>query len=201
MTQILNERELIARCVAGDNKAWRQFLNSYGKLIYGTITALLGKFSITEPAVAEDIFAGVIERLLADNCAALRGFKSNSKFTTYLVSIARNRTYDHLRSLKRKPTVPLSAPLGTSADGEDDDLEAVLHAAGDLAHELEVALSLEEVLAHVSAEDGLILKLHYIEGLKDREVAELLGVSPDAVSARKLRALGRLKSFVGRRRT
>ena len=111
-------------------------------MIYGTIAALLAKFSINEPAVAEDIFASVIERLLADNCAALRGFKSNSKFTTYLVSIARNRTYDHLRSLKRRPTVSLNAPLAHGSDGEgDDELEKILGNGVDLAHELEVSLA------------------------------------------------------------
>jgi RNA polymerase sigma factor (sigma-70 family) len=196
----VTERELIARCVAGDEESWRAFLDSHGKLIYGTIAALLAKFSITEPAVAEDIFASVIERLLADNCAALRDFRWNSRFTTYLVSISRNRTYDHLRSLKRRPTVSLNAPMGRGADGkDDDDLEKVLAAVADPAHELEVTLSLDEVLARVSAQDGLILRMHYIEGLKDREVAELLGMSPDAVSARKLRALGKLRRVVGKR--
>ena len=53
----------------------------------------------------------------------------------------------------------------------------------------------------MSAQDGLILKMHYIEGLKDREVAQLLGISADAVSARKLRALGRLRKVVGKRGT
>ena len=196
----MNERELIARCVAGDEASWRTFLGTHGKMIYGTISALLAKFSINEPAVAEDIFAAVIERLLANNCAALRGFKWDSKFTTYLVSIARNRTYDHLRSVKRRPTVSLNAPLGPATDGEgDDELERVLGDGVDLAHELEVALSLEEAFAHVPNQDGLILRMHYIEGLKDREVAELLGISADAVSARKLRALDRLRRVVGKR--
>ena len=116
------------------------------------------------------------------------------------MSIARNRTYDHLRSLKRRPTVSLNAPLGGAADGDDDDeLGKVLGTGADLGHELEVALSLEEVLSCVSTQERLILKLYYIEGLKDREVAELLGISVDAISARKLRALNRLREIVGKR--
>jgi len=200
MTDEVTDRDLIARLVAGDGTSWSRFLDCYGKLIYGTIVTLLGRFSIKEPAVAEDIFAGVIERLLADNCAALRGFKSNSKFTTYLVTIARNRTYDHLRSLKRRPTVSISDPLGGSDESDEDNLERVLRADLDLGHELEVSLSLEEMLEHLSTQDRLIVRLHYIEGLKDKEVAELVGLSADAVSARKLRALNRLRALVGKRR-
>jgi len=200
VTDETNEHDLIARLVAGDGRSWGKFLDCYGKLIYGTIAALLARFSIKEPAVAEDIFAGVIERLLADNCAALRSFKSNSKFTTYLVTIARNRTYDHLRSLKRRPTVSISGPLGGSDESDKDSLERVLRADLDLGHELEVKLSLEEVLEHLPTQDRLIVRLHYIEGLKDREVAELVGISADAVSARKLRALNRLKEIVAKRR-
>jgi RNA polymerase sigma factor (sigma-70 family) len=194
------ERDLIARLVAGDSKGWSEFLKLHGKLIYGSIATLLARFSIKEPAVAEDIFAAVIERLLADRCAALRSFKSDSKFTTYLVTIARNRTYDHLRSIKRRPTVSMSDPLGSSEDGEDETLERVLRADIDLGHDLEVKLSLAEMLGRLATQDQLIIKLHYIEGLKDREVAELVGISADAVSARKLRALARLKELAGKRR-
>jgi len=201
VTDDLSEPDLIARLVAGDSRSWKAFLDSHGPLIYGAITALLGKFSIQEPAVAEDIFAAVIERLLADHSAALRSFRSNSKFTTYLVSIARNRTYDHLRSLKRRPTVSLSDPIGGSEEGDTDTLEKILRNQLDLGHELEVRLSLEEVLEHLSDQDRLIVKLHYLEGLKDREIGELVGISADAVSARKLRALSRLKELVGKRRS
>jgi DNA-directed RNA polymerase specialized sigma24 family protein len=132
MTDEAADRDLIARLVAGDGKSWGEFLDCYGKLIYGAIATLLARFSIKEPAVAEDIFAGVIERLLADKCVALRSFKSNSKFTTYLVTIARNRTYDHLRSLKRRPTVSISDPLGGSDETGEDNLERVLRADLDL---------------------------------------------------------------------
>jgi RNA polymerase sigma-70 factor (ECF subfamily) len=196
----MTERELIERCIAGDDRSWKRFLESYGNMLYGTIKILLGKFSIHEPTVAEDIFASIIEKLLADHCAALRGFRSNSKFTTYLVSIARNRTYDHLRSLKRRPTVSISAPLPGSHEDGDDGLEKVLAAEVDLDHEIEVRLSLEEALEKLAGPEQLILKLYYIEGMKDREIAELVNLSVDAVSARKSRALKRLRELVDKGR-
>jgi RNA polymerase sigma factor (sigma-70 family) len=138
----MDERELLSRCIAGDEKAWRQFLKSYDRCVYGAILRLLGKFSVHEAEVAEDIFAGVIEKLLTDDCAALRRFKGNSKLTTWLVSIARNKTYDYLRGCKRRPTVSMSSPL----DADQTDLEDLLAADLDLDYDLEVKLTVGEVL-------------------------------------------------------
>jgi len=195
----MDEKQLIERCVAGDEAAWRQFLQRYGTVIYGAIHTLLARCSINEPAIAEDIFAGIIEKLLADRCAALRGFKQQSRFTTYLVTIARNRTYDHLRAEKRRPTISLASPIGGKEDGEEDTLDKVLASDLDLDGDLEVNLTLEQVLRDVPDPDGLILKMYYVEGLRDKEIAELLNLSVDAVSARKSRALKKVRDLVRQR--
>jgi RNA polymerase sigma-70 factor (ECF subfamily) len=197
----MDERQLIERCIAGDNAGWRCFLDRYGNLVYGAIVTLLARFSISEPSVAEDIFESVIEKLLADDRAALRQFRGNSKFTTYLVAIARNKTHDHIRALRRRPTVSISSPIGGSKDGEEDELEKVLASDLDLGRQIEARLTLEEVLEDLTAPDQLILKMYYIEGLQDGEIAEVMNMSVDAISARKSRALKKLRALVedGRR--
>jgi RNA polymerase sigma-70 factor (ECF subfamily) len=195
----MDERELLKRCIARDERAWDDFLKSYGGCIYATIANLLRRFSIQEQEVAQDIFASVIEKLLADDCAALRRFQWSARLTTWLISIARNKTYDHLRSLKRRPTISLSTPL----DGGEDELEKIIGSEIDLDHDLEVRLTAEEILAELPPKDRLVLRLYYLEGMKDREIGEILDLSADAVSARKSRALKKLRNLVGkdRRRT
>jgi RNA polymerase sigma-70 factor (ECF subfamily) len=193
----MDEKRLIARCIAGDDRAWHRFLREYQRCINGTILALLAKFSIHEAEIADDIFAAVIEKLLIDDCRALRRFRWNSKFSTWLVSVARNKTYDYLRGLKRKPTVSMSTPI----DDDGDNLEKVLASDLDLEHELEVRLTAEEALDMLPVKDRLILKMYYLEGMKEREIAELLGLTIDAVSARKSRALRKTRSLVLKGRT
>lgn len=188
----MDEKNLIARCIAKEDRAWNRFLSEYKRCINGTILSLLAKFSIHETEIADDIFAAVIEKLLVDDCRAMRRFQWNSKFSTWLVSIARNKTYDYLRGLKRKPTISMSTPI----DDEDDDMEKVLASDLDLAHDLEVRLTMEEALALLPVKEKLILKLYYIEGMKEREIAELLDLSVDAVSARKSRALKKIRILV-----
>lgn len=188
----MDERRLIARCIAREDRAWHRFLREYQTCIQGAIMSLLAKFSIHEVEVADDIFASVIEKLLVDDCRALRRFQGKSKFSTWLVSIARNKTYDYLRSLKRKPTVSMSTPI----DDEDDDMEKMLAADLDLEHDLETRLTAEEALDMLPTEERLVLKLYYIEGMKEREIAVLLDLSVDAVSARKSRSLKKIRSLV-----
>jgi RNA polymerase sigma factor (sigma-70 family) len=188
----MDERRLIGRLIARDNGAWRSFLHEYGGCIHGSIMSLLAKFSVHETEIADDIFASVIEKLLADDCLALRRFKCESKLSTWLVSIARNRTYDYLRSLKRRPTISMSTPM----DGEDDAIEKVLAADLDLEQDLEMRLTAEEALGMLAAGEKLVLKLYYIEGMREKDIAGLLGLSVDAVSARKSRSLKKVRNLV-----
>jgi RNA polymerase sigma factor (sigma-70 family) len=191
----MDDRQLIERCIAKDEKAWKHFLEAYGSYIYGSISVLLGKFSAAQPEAAEDIFAAVIEKLLTDDCAALRRFRWNSKLSTWLVSVARNKTYDYLRQVKRKPTVSLSTPV----DDEKDELEQLIAQDLDLDHEIETRLTVEEALGMLPPKDNLVLRLYYIEGMKEREIGELLQLSVDAVSARKSRAVKKLRNLVCKR--
>jgi RNA polymerase sigma-70 factor (ECF subfamily) len=192
----MDEKQLITRCIERDEAAWKEFLDRYSDCIYGSVVNLLKKYSVDSSETAEDIYAAVIEKLLVDDCRALRNFKWNSKVTTWLISVSRNKAYDHLRSLKRKPTVSLDAPVS------DDEDEYINFIAGDLDldHDVEVRLTVEEALEKLAPGDRLILKFYYLEGLKEREIADLTGMSTDALSARKSRALAKLKKLAAKGR-
>jgi RNA polymerase sigma factor (sigma-70 family) len=192
----MNEKDLISRCIEHEEAAWTEFLKRYSDCIYGSVVNLLKKYSVDSYEMAEDIYAAVIEKLLDDDCRALRNFKWNSKVTTWLISISRNKTYDHLRSITRKPTVSLDAPV--SAD-QDEYINFIADDI-DLDHDIEVSLTVEEALEKLPGGDKIILKLYYIEGLREREIADLLQMSTDALSARKSRALTKLKKLAAKGR-
>lgn len=192
----MNEKDLVKRCIARDETAWREFLKRYSDCIYGSVVNLLKKYSIDSAETTEDIYAAVIEKLLDRDCRALREFKWNSKLTTWLISISRNKAYDHLRSLRRKPTVSLDAPVSE----DEDEYINFIAADMDLDHDIEVSLTVEEALEKLPPGDRLILRFYYLEGLKEREIADLLQMSTDALSARKSRALAKLKNLAAKGR-
>jgi RNA polymerase sigma-70 factor (ECF subfamily) len=192
----MDEKQLISRCIERDEAAWREFLERYSDCIYGSVVSLLKKYSAQTSDAADEIYAAVIEKLLADECRALRSFKWNSRLTTWLISVARNKAYDHLRAVRRRPDVSLDAPVSE----DHDDYMSFIADDADLDRELEAALTVEEALEKLLPEERLILKLYYIEGLKEREIADLLKTTTDALSARKSRALAKLKKLAAKGR-
>ena len=183
-------------CIARDEAAWREFLKVYSDCIYGSVVNLLKKYAMYSADMAEDIYAAVIEKLVEDDCRALRNFKWNSRFTTWLISVSRNKAYDFLRAQKRAPAISLDAPV---SENEDEYINFIADDLN-LDHAIEVAITVEEALERLAPGDKVILKLYYIEGLKEREIAELLDLSTDALSARKSRALQKLRKLAAKGR-
>ena len=105
---------------------------------------------------------------------------------TWLLRIARNAVTDHLRSLRRRGSLHVS-------------LDRVPDLVAQLPSQEERVLK-EERIQHLlngtkllRQADQEILSLRYGSGLANNEIAEALGVSPNAVAVRLHRALKRLK--------
>lgn len=61
----------------------------------------------------------------------------------------------------------------------------------------ELRVSIEQALANMDDIDREVLMLRHFEELSNKEVAEVLGIQENAASNRYVRALGRLKGFLG----
>jgi RNA polymerase sigma-70 factor (ECF subfamily) len=111
--------------------------------------------------------------------AAMRG---------YLWRCARNLLIDHLRA-KRGATVRLDATDATSFQ----DVMAVSDGLGVLDDE-EVGEALALAMNLLSDDDREVLHLSYMEGLAVKDIAGRVGVAPEAVKMRLVRARRRLAS-------
>ena len=163
-----DEREIIERCRAGDLDAFRQVYNRYGQPLLRTAARILGNPQEAEDAVQETflkLFRGI------------GGFRSGSRFSTYLFQILHNTCMDVLR--KRKP----------AADVEDMDILGA-PASHELAHSLARAV------------DGLprqmrsCFVLFAVEEYSHEEVADILGVSVGTVKASVHRARKKLRAWL-----
>ena len=108
---------------------------------------------------------------------------------TWLLRIARNAVTDHLRFLKRRSSLHVS-------------LDRVPDLVADIPTQEERVLQGERIqlLLNASRElrpaDQELLSLRYGSGLGNREIAEALKISSNAVAVRLHRALARLKAVV-----
>ncbi len=82
------DAELVAQAQSGNLEAFEELVRRHSQLIYRTLTAILGN-----PADAQD----AMQDTLLSAFKHIGGFQGRSKFSTWLVSIARNTALQRLR--------------------------------------------------------------------------------------------------------
>jgi RNA polymerase sigma-70 factor (ECF subfamily) len=144
------------------------------------------RFRVASREAAEDVTSQVFMKALR----ALDRYDPNRAAPkTWLLRIARNAVTDHLRSLRRRSSLHVS-------------LDRAPDLVADVPTQEERVLRGEriEMLLNASRElrpaDQEILSLRYGSGLGNREIAEALKISGNAVAVRLHRALARLKAVV-----
>ncbi|MGD2216803.1 MAG: sigma-70 family RNA polymerase sigma factor, partial [Gemmatimonadales bacterium] len=175
---------------AGDpvsqDQAWDAFVQAYSRLLIATARKFGG-----DRDAAMDRYAYVLEQLRRDDFRRLRGYAADgrSKFTTWLVVVARRLCLDYRR---RRYGRPRSEPDRVGAVervarkrlvdfiAEDLDLSGSISADGpDPEMELRAVQlrdTLSEVLQCLPPRDRLLLAFRYEEELTAREIARLMGL-------------------------
>jgi RNA polymerase sigma-70 factor, ECF subfamily len=174
------ESELIERVCAGEKDAFHELIRPHERRVYLTALALLG--SETE---AEDAAQEVMIKAFRN----LRSFRSESKFGTWLVSIALNEARSRLRKAKRVHTESLDA---SEDNYEGDFTPAVLTDWREIPSEAlersELRATLQAAVEELPPIYREVFTLRDLEELNVEETAEVLGVSSNVVKVRLHRA-------------
>ena len=120
---------------------------------------------------------------------SLASFKGDSKFRTWLYTIARHVCFNHLREAKVRAGLE-----GASLDEEPDTPGYVpepADPAADVARIVEVRelqRVVDRVLAELTPEQRLLISLRDLEGLSYEEISEITELSPGNVKSKLHRA-------------
>lgn len=130
----------------------------------------------------------LIQRTFLD-CVESRDRVREDGFRAYLFAIARNRLFDHLRHLQHLPdradiSLLSVADLNTSPSGK-------------LARNEQERL-LVRALRELPLDFQIPLELAYWEGLRGREIAEVMGIAENTVRSRMARAREALRAKLER---
>ena len=171
---------LIAEAKNGKLEAFEELVRRHSQLIYRTLTAILGN-----PAEAQD----AMQDTLLSAFKHLGGFQSRSKFSTWLVSIARNAALQRLRRGKHLES------LDEAECNENEDFRP--HQIGDWRDnpeqsysKLEMKQLVERGILALPANYRVVVMLRDVQQVSIDEVARQLGLSVPTVKTRLLR--GRL---------
>jgi RNA polymerase sigma-70 factor (ECF subfamily) len=144
------------------------------------------RFRVATRERAEDVTSEVFMKALR---SLDRYDPDRSAPRTWLLRIARNAVTDHLRSLRRRGSLHVS-------------LDRIPDLVADVPSQDERVVKQERIQKLLNANrrlrpaDQEILSLRYGAGMGNREIAEALGITANAVAVRVHRALKRLRDEV-----
>jgi RNA polymerase sigma factor (sigma-70 family) len=179
--------DIIERISSGDEQSFRQFYEFYNEMVYNTCLLHLQNEEEAEEAM-QDTFVQVHQSAGA--------FKGNSSVKTWLYRIAVNKCLDRIRYKKRAKRFAFIASL-TGKDGS-----SFIHEPGDfqhpgiLAENREKAKHLFTALRQLPENQYTAFVLKQIEGLPQKEVAQIMNLSEKAVESLFQRAKAKLRDIL-----
>ncbi|MFD8395511.1 RNA polymerase sigma factor [Streptomyces sp. NPDC059680] len=161
---------LAVRAGEGDEEAFETLVRHYGPIMLQTATRLLGDRSEAEDAV-QDAFVSAWRKLPE--------FRGDSAFGTWMYRIVTNRCLNVLRARRQVITLDaVSEPV--APDHQVSPARAV---------EAQAAVeALSQAMAVLSPEQRVCWVLRELNGLSYEAVAEMVGISQEAVRGRVFRA-------------
>ncbi|MEO8214118.1 MAG: sigma-70 family RNA polymerase sigma factor [Myxococcales bacterium] len=172
-----SDEGLLAAARAGDRGALGELLERHQAQVY--------RFGMKMCRDSEDA-KDVLQDTLLTMARGVRDFRGASSFSTWLYTIARNFCIKKRRRSKFAPHEERS--LDTDLGAEVKVLAHPALGADEALAGKEVERALEQAIASLEPMYREVLLLRDAEGLTAPEVAEVLGVSPQAVKSRLHRA-------------
>ncbi len=167
-----------------DPEAFAQLVARWQKPIQNLCARMTG-----DPHRGEDLAQETFARLFARR----KNYEPTGKFSTFLWRMALNICYDELRKLKRRGEYSLdeqddeSAPFDLEADGPGPDSQLV---------EGERAEAVRRALVELAEPYRVVVVLRHYEGLKFREIGDVLGIPEGTVKSRMSEALSQLSRML-----
>lgn len=125
-------------------------------------------------------------------------FRDDARFSTWMYQIALNLCRDQLRRRKRWQWVEIDSANEGGGRTRSDRRVDVAADPGEEASRAERRRSVARALRRLPAEQREVLVLKEYEGLKFREIAEILGCPESTVKSRMYYGLATLKEALGR---
>jgi RNA polymerase sigma-70 factor, ECF subfamily len=183
----------VEELLAGDRRAFEFLFEKYREKVYGIAFRFLhNRDDALE--VTQEVFLRVHQ--------GLSGFKTNSKFFTWLYRIAANRAIDFARARKTRKGIEVEAPAREDGTGPvENTANPTSDDPAELAERKERSERLLEAIRALSPKHRLVFVLHAIENLSYKDISEVAGCSIGTVMSRLFYARKKLQDLLSDYRT
>ncbi|MEM9191741.1 MAG: RNA polymerase sigma factor [Myxococcota bacterium] len=183
----LDDEALLQKFNDGDSDAFATLLERYRRPIYNFIYR-----SVRDSSHAEELYQDVFLRVVQRS----HEFKGQSKFSTWLYTIARNLCIDHSRKMVFRRHRSLDAPArGAKDEGASllDRVEGGGLDANRTAISKEISSKIAEAVELLPDEQREVFLMRQVNHLPFKEIAAIIGVPENTVKSRMRYALERLQ--------
>lgn len=174
------DQNTIDKVLLGDSQAFAALIDRYKYMVF-TLALKIVKNREDAEEVAQDVFINVFK--------ALKNYKGDAKFSTWLYKIAYYKSLDYVKKNKRKPeTLPL-------------DISGVYHLAAlnealEYMEDSERVAMIRNALDQLPEGDSVLITLHYYEAMSLEEIAGIMGISKNTAKVRLFRGRKRLAEIL-----
>jgi RNA polymerase sigma-70 factor (ECF subfamily) len=162
---------LLHKCRTNDPEACTELFSRYNRRIFNTAYRILG-----EEASAED----ALQETLLNVYRGLSNFRGDSKISTWISRITINVCLGMLRRSKNRQTVELEENSAQELPAEINQyIDPLEYASG-----AELRSLVAEAFRRMSQKQGIVVRLHDLEGNTIREIAHILKCPVGTVKSR-----------------
>jgi RNA polymerase sigma-70 factor (ECF subfamily) len=170
-----SDRELVGRCQRGDLGAYEILVRRYQSRIYTLAFSMLR--NETEASdMAQEAFVRAWQ--------AIRKFKNNASFYTWLYRITTNLCIDFCRRRDRRATTPYEETVDPDTDANAAEPPSTSASPTDEVLRAELRRQIDAALLDLSPEHRAVIHLREYEGLEYAEIAKSVGCSIGTVMSR-----------------
>ena len=166
MADQLIDGRVIEACRQGDRAAFQLLFETYKDKVFS-----IAVYSSGDRSLAEDVTQQIFLKLFT----AIRQFRGDSEFTTWLYRLVVNACLDERR--RRRRLLPWGDTLAMRNPGDKKPQEKQYA-------RLEVAEAVRAAIGELKPKFRLPILLKYIEGLSYDEIASVMGCSKGTVASR-----------------
>jgi RNA polymerase sigma-70 factor, ECF subfamily len=164
-----DDRELVARCLAGERAAQRRLFDREKRQVYATLFRILGSNQPFDDLL-QDVFLAVFR--------GLSSFRGEASLSTWIDRCAVRTAFAHIRGKRNRHHLEL-VPENLPADDPSAERRALAR---------EATRHLYDTLEHLEPNYRMAFTLHVIDGRPVAEVAEVMHATVVATKARVWRA-------------
>jgi len=185
--QSTEDLALVQRAQEGEESAYDELVRRYQERVYATLYHMTGNREDAGDLTQEAFIKGF---------QALKSFKGDSSFYTWVYRIAVNKTINFLKSRKNKFHLSLN-DMDLNAENHPDLVNLVSHKTPRRDAGLsELQEKLSEAMLKLSPPHRLVVTLHDVQGLAHEEIASIMDCNVGTVRSRLYYARQQLQAHL-----